>query len=128
MALDFLQANGQQWRTAMNAVPAFPVATPEANFEFIRAQQPVVTTGDPDPGKLAAFFAAHPALSPEWRLLVITGFLGGLTTFSTFSAEVTTLLQQGRLLWACASISAHVAGSLLMTLLGMASVATLQRL
>lgn len=61
MALDFLQANGQQWRTAMNAVPAFPVATPEANFEFIRAQQPVVATGDPDPGKLAAFFAAHPS-------------------------------------------------------------------
>ncbi len=79
-------------------------------------------------GVAVAFFAAHPALSPEWRLLVITGFLGGLTTFSTFSAEVTNLLQQGRLLWACASISAHVAGSLLMTLLGMASVATLQRL
>ena len=79
-------------------------------------------------GVAVAFFAAHPALSPEWRLLVITGFLGGLTTFSTFSAEVTNLLQQGRLLWACASISAHVVGSLVMTLLGMASVATLQRL
>ncbi len=79
-------------------------------------------------GVAVAFFAAHPALSPEWRLLVITGFLGGLTTFSTFSAEVTSLLQQGRLLWAGAPISARVAGSLLMTLLGMASVATLQRL
>lgn len=79
-------------------------------------------------GVAVAFFAAHPALSPEWRLLVITGFLGGLTTFSTFSAEVTNLLQQERLLWACASISAHVVGSLVMTLLGMASVATLQRL
>jgi CrcB protein len=39
-------------------------------------------------------------LSPEWRLLVTTGFLGGLTTFSTFSAEVMALLQEGRLLWA----------------------------
>lgn len=61
MALDFLQANGQQWRTAMNAVPAFPVATPAANFEFIQAQQPVPATGDPDPKKLAAFFATHPS-------------------------------------------------------------------
>ena len=79
-------------------------------------------------GVAVAVFTAYPALSPEWRLLVITGFLGGLTTFSTFSAEVTNLLQQGRLLWACASISSHVVGSLVMTLLGMASVATLQRL
>ena len=79
-------------------------------------------------GVAVAVFTAYPALSPEWRLLVITGFLGGLTTFSTFSAEVTNLLQQGRLLWACASISAPVGGSLVMTLLGMASVATLQRL
>ena len=49
-------------------------------------------------GVAVAVFTAYPALSPEWRLLVITGFLGGLTTFSTFSAEVTNLLQQGRLL------------------------------
>lgn len=61
MALDFLQDNGQQWRTAMNAVPAFPVATPAANFEFIQAQQPVTATGDPDPNKLAVFFATHPS-------------------------------------------------------------------
>ena len=75
-------------------------------------------------GVAVAVFTAYPALSPEWRLLVITGFLGGLTTFSTFSAEVTTLLQQGRLLWAGLAISAHVVGSLLMTLAGMATVAT----
>lgn len=61
MGLVFLQDNGQQWRTAMNAVPAFPVATPAANFEFIQAQQPVTATGDPDPNKLAAFFATHPS-------------------------------------------------------------------
>ncbi|MDE2109219.1 MAG: catalase family peroxidase [Gammaproteobacteria bacterium] len=60
MALMFLQADGQQWRTAMNAVPFFPVATPAANYEFLKAQQPLPTTGDPDPKKLAAFFASHP--------------------------------------------------------------------
>ncbi len=60
MALDFLQADGQQWRTAMNAVPVFPVGTPEADYEFMQAQQPVQATGDPDPKKLAEFFATHP--------------------------------------------------------------------
>ena len=73
-------------------------------------------------GVAVAYFAEHGALPPEWRLLVITGFLGGLTTFSTFSAEVVTLVQQGRMLWAGVAISAHVVGSLLMTLLGMATV------
>ncbi|MDB5887274.1 MAG: camphor resistance protein CrcB [Rhodocyclales bacterium] len=73
-------------------------------------------------GVALAFFSQHAGLAPEWRLLIITGFLGGLTTFSTFSAEVTTLIQQGRLGWACMAISAHVVGSLLMTLLGLATV------
>jgi CrcB protein len=75
-----------------------------------------------------ALFAGHPSLAPEWRLLIITGFLGGLTTFSTFSAEVVSLLQEGRLLWAGGAIAAHVVGSLSMTLLGLATVAILQRL
>jgi CrcB protein len=61
------------------------------------------------------------------KLFAITGFLGGLTTFSTFSAEVTTLLQQGRLLWAGGAIAIHVLGSLMMTLLGMATMSWLQR-
>jgi len=78
-------------------------------------------------GLSLAFFSSHPGLSPEWRLLVITGFLGGLTTFSTFSAEVTTLIQQGRLLWAGAAISIHVAGSLAMTLLGLATFALIKK-
>ena len=78
-------------------------------------------------GVAMTLFASLPGLAPEWRLLVITGFLGGLTTFSTFSAEVTILLQQGRFLWAGAAISAHVAGSLLMTLLGIATVVVAQR-
>ena len=77
-------------------------------------------------GIAVAFFAQHPAIAPEWRLFAITGFLGGLTTFSTFSAEVTSLLQSGRIGWACAAISAHVFGSLVMTLLGIASASALQ--
>ncbi|MCX9158007.1 fluoride efflux transporter CrcB [Niveibacterium sp. 24ML] len=78
-------------------------------------------------GVAIVVFADQPGLAPEWRLFVITGFLGGLTTFSTFSAEVTALLQQGRLAWALGAVSIHVAGSLLMTLAGMASVTLLKR-
>jgi CrcB protein len=73
-------------------------------------------------GAAVVFFGMSPSLSPEWRLFVITGFLGGLTTFSTFSAEVVTLLQEGRLYWACGTIAVHVLGSLAMTLLGMFSI------
>ncbi|MGZ0020217.1 fluoride efflux transporter CrcB [Nitrosomonas sp. wSCUT-2] len=74
-------------------------------------------------GVALAVFAHHPGLMPEWRLFVITGFLGGLTTFSTFSAEVTVLIQEGRILWAAGAIGAHLIGSLLMTMLGLATVA-----
>ena len=73
-----------------------------------------------------AFFAAFAAVSPEWRLFVITGFCGGLTTFSTFSAEIVTLLQQGRMVWACAAVAAHLFGSLLMTFAGIGTVAWLK--
>ena len=73
-------------------------------------------------GLAVAFFASFSAISPEWRLLVITGFCGGLTTFSTFSAELTTLLQEGRISWALTAVAAHVAGSVLMTLAGIATV------
>jgi len=72
-------------------------------------------------GVAVAYFAQTPDIAPEWRLLIITGFCGGLTTFSTFSAEVVTLLQQGRLTWAMGAIAIHVSGSLLMTLAGLAS-------
>ncbi len=78
-------------------------------------------------GLAVALFAQFPAVSAEWRLFVITGFLGGLTTFSTFSAEVVTALQQGRAGWATATVAAHVLGSLALTLLGMATPALLQR-
>ena len=72
-------------------------------------------------GLAIAFLAASPNLSPEWRLLIITGFCGGLTTFSTFSAETVALIQEGRLVWALGSISLHVAGSLAMTAAGLLS-------
>jgi fluoride exporter len=70
-----------------------------------------------------AFFASFPALAPEWRLLLITGFCGGLTTFSTFSAEVVTLLQQGRALSACGAMALHLVGSVVMTFAGIGTVA-----
>lgn len=73
-------------------------------------------------GMAVSFFSRNPAVAAEWRLFVITGFLGGLTTFSTFSAEVTSLLQQGRLLWAGITVTSHLVGSLVMTLLGMATM------
>ncbi len=69
-----------------------------------------------------AFFASFSAISPEWRLLVITGFCGGLTTFSTFSAEITVLLQQGRVSWALGAVAAHVIGSVVMTFAGIGTV------
>lgn len=72
-------------------------------------------------GLAIAFFASFSALSPEWRLLIITGFCGGLTTFSTFSAELAVLLQEGRMSWALGIVAVHVAGSVLMTFAGIAT-------
>ena len=69
-------------------------------------------------GFAVAFFSHYPGLSPEWRLMIITGFLGGLTTFSTFSAETVTLLLRGQYAWGSAIILTHLGGSLLMTVLG----------
>ena len=77
-------------------------------------------------GAAMGYFSQAPGLAPEWRLFIITGFCGGLTTFSTFSAEITTLLQAGKLGEFAVAIVAHVAGSLTMTLLGLASVTFLR--
>ena len=98
--------------TALNAVvPNLPLGTLAANL-----------IGGYLIGMAIAFFAAHPTVAPEWRLLVITGFLGGLTTFSTFSAEVVTLAQRGDFSWALATVAAHLAGSLVCTALGIATL------
>ena len=69
-------------------------------------------------GIAVAWLNRHPVLAPELRLLVITGFLGGLTTFSTFSAEVVSLLARGEYLWGGVTALAHLLGSLALTALG----------
>lgn len=73
-------------------------------------------------GVAVAFFAEHAGLPPEARLFVITGFMGGLTTFSTFSAEAVTLLSRSEYVWALAHSVVHLGGSLAMTALGMFTV------
>jgi fluoride exporter len=77
-------------------------------------------------GVAVAVFATMPQLPPQYRLFVITGFLGGLTTFSTFSAEVVTQLQQGHTAWALATAFTHLLGSFALTALGIATVAWLR--
>lgn len=67
----------------------------------------------------------HTVLAPEMRLLVTTGFLGGLTTFSTFSAEVTTLLVRREWMWSALTIGLHVVGSVALTVLGILIARTL---
>ena len=69
-------------------------------------------------GIAVAFFGNNPNLSPEWKLFVITGFLGGLTTFSSFSAEVVEFMQRGEVTWALGTALLHILGSLCLTLLG----------
>ncbi len=69
-------------------------------------------------GIALAFFSSNPNLSPEWRLFVITGFLGGLTTFSSFSVEVVAFIERGELAWALGTALLHVLGSLALTFLG----------
>ena len=64
-------------------------------------------------GMAVAFFSSHPEMSPEWKLFLITGFLGGLTTFSTFSAEAMGLIQRGDMLWAFLHSAMHLFGSIL---------------
>ncbi|MHB1592247.1 MAG: fluoride efflux transporter CrcB [Sulfuricella sp.] len=78
-------------------------------------------------GVAVAFFSEHTGLTPEARLFVITGFMGGLTTFSTFSAEVVALLARAEYLWGFVEVSMHLFGSLAMTALGILTFKLLER-
>ena len=72
-------------------------------------------------GIASAFFSSHSGISPEWRLLIVTGFMGGVTTFSTFSSETVMLLQRGEYMWAGVQLLVHVAGAVLLCLAGFAT-------
>lgn len=97
--------------TRLNALyPAIPPGTLAAN-----------AIGGFVVGFAIAYFAEARDLAPEWRLLIITGFCGGLTTFSTFSAEVVSLLQEGDVARAAAAIGLHLAASFAATVAGMAA-------
>ena len=87
--------------------PALPLGTLAANL-----------IGGYLVGVAVAYFAANSSIAPEWRLLCITGFLGGLTTFSTFSAESVQMLMSAQYGAAFAHTAAHLAGSLAATFAG----------
>lgn len=87
--------------------PAIPLGTLAANL-----------IGGLLVGVASAFFAHNAGVPPEWRLFVITGFLGGLTTFSTFSVEVVTLIGRQEYGWALGAAGMHLLGSLALTAMG----------
>lgn len=91
-------------------VPTLPLGTLAANL-----------LGGYLVGVAVAFFSQHAGLHPAVRLFIITGFMGGLTTFSTFSAESITLISRAEYLWALLHVAVHLGGSLIMTTLGIAS-------
>ena len=76
-------------------------------------------------GVAVGYFLLRTELPPQWRLFVVTGFLGGLTTFSTFSAEVTELLSRGSYAQGVLVAATHLAGSLVLTAAGFATVRSL---
>ncbi|MDH5342141.1 MAG: fluoride efflux transporter CrcB [Betaproteobacteria bacterium] len=95
-------------------LPALPLGTLAANL-----------AGGFLIGAALEFFLQHATLPPEYRLFVITGFLGSLTTFSAFSLEAVMLLEDSRYGWAMALIGSHLIGSLAMTMLGLYMVRAL---
>lgn len=112
IAIFFGAGFGALLRTGFNVVgagivPGFPMGTLLANL-----------VGGYLVGIAVAFFGNNAAIGPEWRLFIITGFLGGLTTFSSFSAEVVEMVQRGELTWALGTAALHVIGSLALTFLG----------
>ena len=92
-------------------IPALPLGTLTANL-----------VGGYLMGLFMGLFAMTSTFTPELRLFVMTGLLGGLTTFSTFSAESVTLFTRGQYGWAATHILLHVFGSLVMTGLGLFTV------
>jgi CrcB protein len=92
-------------------LPALPLGTLAANL-----------IGGYLMGIFMGLFALTSTFPPEVRLFVLTGFLGGLTTFSTFSAEAVTLISRGQYGWAATHVLVHVLGSLVMTGLGILTV------
>lgn len=103
---------------ALNALyPAIPPGTLIANL-----------IGGYIIGLAMSVLSVLPDISPNWRLFIVTGFLGALTTFSTFSAEVGKLLQQERYWHAATATALHVCGSVAMFFLGMGTFALLKAL
>lgn len=101
-------ALGRFWLSLwLNPVAAMPLGTLAANL-----------IGGYLIGIFVAVFQQMPQIDPVWRLAIITGFLGGLTTFSSFSAEVVLMLQSERYALALATAGVHVLGSLLLTIAG----------
>jgi CrcB protein len=105
-----------RWQLGLwgNGLAAIPLGTLSANL-----------LGGYLVGVCVGVFQAMPQLDPQWRLLLITGFLGALTTFSSFSAEVVDMLQQSRLALAAGTATVHLLGSLALTWLGLKTVAWL---
>lgn len=103
-----------RWQFSLwgNAAAAVPLGTLGANW-----------LGGYLVGVCVGVFEAMPELDPQWRLLLVTGFLGALTTFSSFSAEVIGMLQQSRLALAAGTAALHLMGSLALTWLGLKTVA-----
>jgi CrcB protein len=95
-------------------LPALPLGTLTANL-----------VGGYAIGVVVGWLAQHPELPPQVRLFLVTGLLGGLTTFSTFSAEVVSHLEGGRIAWALIVAGTHLLGSILLTALGLATVRAL---
>lgn len=95
-------------------LPAFPLGTLAANL-----------VGGYAIGLVLGWLSQHPELPPQVRLFLVTGLLGGLTTFSTFSAEVFSHLEGGRMGWALLVAGAHLLGSVVLTGLGLATVRAL---
>ena len=113
LAIGFGGATGSliRWRLGLRLNALFPDLPPGTLAANLSAGFII--------GAAVAFFSRHPDVSIAWKLFVITGLMGGLSTFSTFSAEVTAHIQQGRVGWAIAEVMIHVAGSALMTALGL---------